>query len=90
MKIGVEYARSGFKVGVYGRYYGDYYSDPSGEYTADDYINVDFRASYTYKMATLSLFVNNIFDEEYYASAWRDMQYPAPGRNVLAELTLKF
>ena len=90
VKLGLEYDRFGWKAGIYGRYYGDYYSDPSGNYRADDYFNMDLYLSYTYRIATLSFFLNNVFDKKYYASAWKDMQYPAPGRNAMGMLTLKF
>ena len=92
LKWGLEYKGFGWRVGFDGRYYDDYYSDQSGDFKADSdsYVNVDFHASYTYKMATLTLFVNNIFDEEYYASAWRDMQNPAPESNILVQGTIRF
>ena len=90
IKMGIEYAKSGWKIGLDGRYYGEYYSDSSGQYQAGNYANLDAHASYTFKQATISIFLNNLFNEDYYASAYQDMQNPAPGRNVLAELRIKF
>ena len=90
VKFGLQYAMAGFKIGFDGRYYGDYYSDTSGDYEADDYFNLDLHTSYTFEFATLSLHLNNVFDEEYYASAWQDSQYPAAGRNVFCKLSFKY
>jgi outer membrane receptor protein involved in Fe transport len=90
VKLGLEYSGHGCKVGFDGRYFGDYYSDTSGDYKADDYFNLDLHVSYTFKSTTLTFFLSNVFDEEYYASAWRDTQYPAAGRNVFCELSFKF
>ena len=90
VKLGLEYSYKEWTTGVHGRYYGDYYSDPSGDYIADDYVNLDLHVSYTYETAMISFYLNNVLDEEYFASAWKDTEYPAPGRNVLCKISFTF
>ena len=85
-KFGGKYKKNGWSIGFDVAYYDDYYSDFNDTHKMDDYLNVDAHISYTYKRATLALFANNLFDEEYYASGWRGMQFPAPDRHFMLML----
>ena len=89
VKFGFKYANYGWDIGFDARYYGDYYADNSGDYKLDDYINVDAHIAYTYKMATLSFMVNNVFNEEYSTSGWATTVNPAAERNFMLMLSLK-
>ncbi len=61
----------------------------------DDYLTVDARLSYKYRMVTAYAGVNNIFNEKYYASGSSNtaglIKYlPAPERNFYAGITFNF
>ncbi len=85
-KLGVKYKKDGWDIGFDAGYYDKYYSDYNDTHEMDAYLNVDTHVSYTYKMVTLTLFVNNLLDEEYYAYGWRGRQFPAPSRNFMLML----
>ena len=90
--IGGDYAKGPFSVSLVGRYVGKLYNtdDNSDEiddvYTSHDpYFVADARVSYKLtSFATVSLSVDNIFDEDYYK------YYKAPGRSWFGEVTLRF
>ncbi len=90
--IGAELKRGKFSAYIVGRYmdkmYGDDLNKDKKSYvygSYDEYFVVDASFSYKFnKFTTLSLTLNNIFDEDYY------QYYKAPGRSWFAELSVKF
>ncbi|WP_038056624.1 TonB-dependent receptor [Thermodesulfobacterium hydrogeniphilum] len=90
--IGAELKRGKFSAYIVGRYVDKMYGNDEnkdkksyvyGSY--DEYFVVDASFSYKFnKFTTLSLTLNNIFDEDYY------QYYKAPGRSWFAELSIKF
>jgi len=90
--FGVDLEKGPFSINLTGRYVDKIYGDDEnkdrvsnvyGSY--DSYFVVDTKVSYKVtKFATLSLSVDNVFDEDYF------YYYKAPGRSWFCELTMRF
>ncbi|MBU1207476.1 MAG: TonB-dependent receptor [Proteobacteria bacterium] len=90
--VGAEMEKGPFSASITGRYVSKRYSTDENKDTVnhvqgsyDPFFKADAKISYKItKFATLSLSVDNIFDEDHF------YYYKAPGRSWFSELTLRF
>lgn len=92
LNVGADAEKGRFGAVVVGRYVSKRYGSDNNSDTArgvtgvyDPYFTVDGKVKYAFTpRLSLSLAVNNIFNEEYFSNA------RAPGRSFFGELTMKF
>ncbi len=90
--VGAEMEKGPFSASITGRYVSKRYATDENKDTVnhvqgsyDPFFKADAKISYKItKFATLSLSVDNIFDEDHF------YYYKAPGRSWFSELTLRF
>ncbi|WP_343854854.1 TonB-dependent receptor [Fulvivirga kasyanovii] len=91
----VSYTRKHFETGIGLRYQSSSYIDFANENEIDDYLLVNWRASYKFKRVTLSAFINNVTDIIYYNNGYVDFDgtnkyFVQAPRNYYGMITYSF